>query len=380
MNALKIFVLGFKERVKNAPRIVALICIIVVPALYPLFWLQAFWNPYDNIGNLPIAFVNEDVGALGASLQEELENDTSLSWNFVGRKTAEEGLINKEYYAVYVVPANFSERTATMQTAHLEAYVDGKNNFLSTLLASQIGARLETKLSQQVSLTTADKLSMSKDLAAFLSNPIDYQQIDLNPLPNNGTGFAPYFSSLALWIGALLISMVAGKQIGGQRWHTFGSLNAIAGRYLLYAVIGMAQSAVLMVVFAVLEIAMSSALMTFAMLVVCSLCCIALVSLLTSVFGRFGQILSMLVLLLQLTASGGTYPIQLAGNELFASLHPFMPFTYSVNALRETISGKPIDGDLVAFGVMVQLCVITVCFVVCVLTRRQVEKGMQPTT
>ena len=364
MNAFQIFALGAKERVQNIPRIFALICVIAVPIMYPLFWLQAFWNPYANIGSLPIAFVNEDAGALSAALQAELQNDNTMSWSFVDRETADKGLRDKTYYAYFAVPSDFSENIAAARTAKIQTYVDGKNNYMSTLLANQIGAKLENKLSQEIAQTTAGKIDGS--IAAFVANPVDNEQIDVNPIPNGGTGFAPYFSSLALWIGALLISMAAGKPIGGERWRNFGGINAVIGRYLIYAVIGIIQSALIVLVYAALGITMSNALLTFAALSVCSLCCIAIVSTLISVFGRFGQMLSMIILLFQLTSSGGTYPIQLAGSRLFQALHPFVPFTYSVNALREAISGKPIDSGVIGGAFVVQLIVAFVFVVICV--------------
>lgn len=363
MNAFQIFALGAKERVQNIPRIFALICVIAVPIMYPLFWLQAFWNPYANIGSLPIAFVNEDAGAFGAALQAELQNDNTMSWSFVDRETADKGLRDKTYYAYFAVPSDFSENIAAARTAKIQTYVDGKNNYMSTLLANQIGAKLENKLSQEIAQTTAGKIDGS--IAAFVANPVDNEQIDVNPIPNGGTGFAPYFSSLALWIGALLISMAAGKPIGGERWRNFGGINAVIGRYLIYAVIGIIQSALIVLVYAALGITMSNALLTFAALSVCSLCCIAIVSTLISVFGRFGQMLSMIILLFQLTSSGGTYPIQLAGSRLFQALHPFVPFTYSVNALREAISGKPIDSGVIGGAFVVQLIVAFVFVVIC---------------
>ena len=363
LNAFQIFALGAAERVRSIPRILALICVIVVPALYPLFWVQAFWKPYASVNNLPIAFVNEDTGALGTTLQADLETDNTLLWSFVDRETADEGLRNKTYYAYFVVPSDFSENIAAMQTASIETYVDGKNNYLSTLLANQIGAKLESRLSQQIAQMTVGKLNES--IAAFVANPVDNQQIDINPLASSGTGFAPYFSSLALWIGALLISMVAGKPIGGERWRDFGGVNAVIGRYLLYAVIGILQSALVVAVLATLGITMSSVLLTFVALAVCSLCCIAIVSMLISLFGRFGQILAMVVLLFQLTSSGGTFPIQLTGSSLFQALHPFVPFTYSVNSLRETISGVPINGGVVGQAFVVQLIVVLVVIAIC---------------
>jgi putative membrane protein len=75
--------------------------------------------------------------------------------------------------------------------------------------------------------------------------------------------------------------------------------------------------------------------------------------------------LSMFLLIFQLTASGGTFPTELTQGGLFMALHPFMPFTYSVNALREAISGVPIDWKVFSNSIAVQLCIATGALVIC---------------
>ncbi|WP_010258602.1 YhgE/Pip domain-containing protein [Treponema primitia] len=92
MNALQIFKHGLKLSLRKPGSIFATILILIVPVMYPLFWLQAFWNPYENIGNLPVAFVNEDFGAYGAGLEQHLRGSTDVKWSFPGRKAADSGL------------------------------------------------------------------------------------------------------------------------------------------------------------------------------------------------------------------------------------------------------------------------------------------------
>jgi putative membrane protein len=79
----------------------------------------------------------------------------------------------------------------------------------------------------------------------------------------------------------------------------------------------------------------------------------------------FGQMLSMFLLIFQLTASGGTFPTELTQGGLFMALHPFVPFTYSLNALRETISGVPPDGIVLIQSLAVQFAVVIGALIVC---------------
>jgi putative membrane protein len=209
-------------------------------------------------------------------------------------------------------------------------------------------------------------------LAAFAANPVDGTQIDINPVANTGTGFAPYFSSLALWIGALLISMVIGRRVDklttkelAAQGKQAGGVNLVIGRFLLFACAGIVQAALLTVIIYTLGIDVQSGLLTFVALAVSALTSIALVSTLISVFKMYGQMLSMFLLIFQLTASGGTFPTELTQGMLFMALHPFVPFTYSLNALRETISGLPLNGTVLMHSLAVQLAVALGALIVC---------------
>ena len=71
-----------------------------------------------------------------------------------------------------------------------------------------------------------------------------------------------------------------------------------------------------------------------------------------------GQMLSMFALIFQLTASGGTFPTELTQGGLFLTLHPFVPFTYSINALREAISGVPANSGVVLSSLCIQFFVV----------------------
>ena len=364
---LSIFTTGIKGSFRKKGSIAATILILIVPLMYPLFWLQAFWNPYGNISNLPVAFINEDAGQIGAGLEQQLENSTDLKWTFTNREDGDNGLRNKSYYALFVIPSDFSQKIGAAQTANIEVYVDGKNNFMATLLASQIEKRLEEQLSQQISQSVVGKLPGGENLAKFISNPVDGMTTDINPVANTGTGFAPYFSSLALWIGALLISLVLGRRVDKSKFPKVKGWQLTLGRYMLFGVAGLVQAALLTGIIYVLGISVSSGFLTLICLWVSSLCCIALVSTLIAIFGMLGQMLSMFVLIFQLTASGGTFPTDLTQGGLFMFLHPIMPFTYSVNSLREAISGVPINGGVIEQSVLIQLCVVVAALIICAL-------------
>jgi putative membrane protein len=376
MSTLEIFSRGLKASFRNPSSTIATLLVLLVPIMYPLVWLQAFWSPYDNVGNLPVAFVNEDSGAYGTGLEQKLQASADIEWLFPNRADADAGLKDKTYYAVFIIPENFSENIASAQTADIEVYVDGKNNSMATLLVAQIEKRLEEQVSSQIATNAAEKISGNSAIAAFIANPVDGVTTDINPVANTGTGFAPYFSSLALWIGALLISLVIGLRVGKDRLPPDAKgVNLAVGRYLLFVFAGLLQAGLLMAVIFALGIDVQNGLLTFAALAVSSLTSVAIVSTLIAVFGMLGQMLSMFFLIFQLTASGGTFPTELTQGTLFMTLHPFVPFTYSVNALREAISSASIDWAIVRQSLWIQLSVAILCLLLCVIATSLKEKS-----
>ena len=361
MSPWKIFTYGVKRSVRRPRSVFVTLVILVVPVLYPLIWLQAFWNPYANAGNLPVAFVNEDSGQIGANLEQQLRTSTDVDWQFPSRSDADAGLTDATYYAEIVVPSDFSASVAAMTPGTIQMVVDSKNNFAATLLVNQIQEKVRSSLAATIAQSTLSKALPDQDkLTSFVLDPVESAQTDLSPVPNMGTGFAPYFSSLALWIGAMMISLVIAKRVDRRNFPGSPGANIAIGQYLVYAFIGVLQAALLTGVLAWLGIDIQHPLATFGTLAVSSLASIALVCVLISVLGMLGQMLSMVLLILQLTASSGTYPIQLTQGGFFQALHPYVPFTYSIKALRETISATNMDMGVVFSSIGIQLGVAVV--------------------
>ena len=361
MNPLQIFAYGVRRSIRRPRSVFVTLVILIVPVLYPLIWLQAFWNPYANVGNLPVAFVNEDSGQIGGSLEQQLHLSTDVDWQFPSHSDADAGLLNATYYAEIIVPSGFSESLASMKPGTIEMVVDSKNNFAATLLVNQIQERVRSSLAATIAQSTLTKaLPDQTQLTSFVLNPVESSQTDLSPVPNMGTGFAPYFSSLALWIGAMMISLVIAKRVDRRNFPGSAGSSIAVGQYLVYAFIGALQAALLTGVLLWLGIDVQHPLATFGALLISSMTSIALVCVLISVLGMLGQMLSMVLLILQLTASSGTYPIQLTQGGFFQALHPYVPFTYSVRALRETISAPHMDTGIVFGSIGIQLGVAVV--------------------
>ncbi|MFD3542322.1 YhgE/Pip family protein [Streptomyces sp. NPDC058662] len=175
-----------------------------------------------------------------------------------------------------------------------------------------------------------------------MADPVRLANQSLHKAPNYGTGFAPYFIPLSLWVGAMVAYMLIAPMnrralaAGASPWRI-----AVAG-WLPVAALGAAQVGLLMAVLHWgLGLEMARPALTVGFLVLVTGCFAAIVQWLNAKFGAAGRILVLAVLMLQLTSAGGTYPVQTSPG-FFNAVHPYLPMSYVVESLRRLITG----GDL----------------------------------
>lgn len=174
---------------------------------------------------------------------------------------------------------------------------------------------------------------------AVMADPVQLASQDLHKAPNYGTGFAPYFIPLSLWVGAMVAYMLISPMnrralaAGAPAWRI-----ALAG-WLPVVAIGVLQTTALMAVLHwAIGLEMAHAAGTVGFLFLVTACFAALVQWLNARFGAAGRILVLALLMLQLTSAGGTYPVQTSPG-FFSAIHPYLPMSYVVEALRRLITG-----------------------------------------
>ncbi|MEU9153080.1 YhgE/Pip domain-containing protein [Streptomyces sp. NPDC048417] len=190
-----------------------------------------------------------------------------------------------------------------------------------------------------------------------MADPVQLASQDLHKAPNYGTGFAPYFIPLSLWVGAMVAYMLIqplnrrALAAGSAAWRI-----ALAG-WLPVVAVGVLQTAALMAVLHwAIGLEMARAAGTVGFLFLVTACFAAIVQWLNARFGAAGRILVLALLMLQLTSAGGTYPVQTSPG-FFNAIHPFLPMSYVVAALRRLITG----GGL---GPVWQACAVLTAFTV----------------
>ncbi len=215
------------------------------------------------------------------------------------------------------------------------------------------------KNSVSTSINDANSELKSTDgLDTYAENPVKIKEDSLNPIPNYGTAFAPYFMSLSLWVGAILmffgIYLDADERIKVLSRHS----NKKVVRVCAFALIGVAQAIALgMIVQLGLGFSVDNVPAYYASCILISLVFISIVEFLIVNLKDLGKFLSIAFLVLQLTSCGGTFPMETVP-KFFNVLYPYMPMTYSVNLLKELSSSYNSAAAWHNIFVLIGICVV----------------------
>lgn len=199
-----------------------------------------------------------------------------------------------------------------------------------------------------------------KEESEFLANPVTIKEDKKFPIPNYGSAMSPFYTTLALWVGAMLLVSLLKTEVddpGGQ----YRSYHVYFGRMMTFLTIGMFQA--LIVTFGDMYIlgtyvVNKAAFPLFAVLI--SIVFVTLTYTMVSLFGDVGKGLAIIFLVLQFSSSGGTFPVSTSG-PFFQALNPFMPFTYGVSVLRESVGGMV--ADIVLKDISVLCLFVAICCV-----------------
>ncbi|MGG0706692.1 YhgE/Pip family protein [Bacillus paramobilis] len=173
----------FTEIIKSKKILIPIIAVLFVPILYAGMFLWAFWDPYKQLDDLPVAVVNLDKGAVfdgkpievGKGLVDNLKDNTSFKWEFVSEKEAKKGMEGRKYYMLVRIPDDFSSNATTLlkddpKPLNLEYIPNESLNFLSSQIGGTAIEKIKGEVSSTLTKTYAEKMfdsiqDVSKGLA-----------------------------------------------------------------------------------------------------------------------------------------------------------------------------------------------------------------------
>ena len=209
-----------------------------------------------------------------------------------------------------------------------------------------------------------------KTLATTAATPIEEAADRVNPVANYGTALAPYFISLALWVGAMAIYLLLRPLSDRAIASTAGSIRtALAGFVPGLAVSFVQVGLLLLVLEAVIGIDPANQLLLIGIALATATVFTAINQMFVALFGGAGRFAALVFVSLQLTSAGGTYPIETAP-PFFNLLHDLLPMTYAVHGLRAALAGGS-DGVVRDFLVLGLFAVLALGITVLAARRRQ---------
>jgi len=220
----------------------------------------------------------------------------------------------------------------------------GTSQAMSALGQAQNGAQtLASKMADGA--VKLEAIHGNKNNVNALTNPVKSAQTNLSTVQNNGTGMAPYMMSVGLFVGMITLSTiydfmtVAKKPRNGIAWW--------ADKQTVNFPVWIGQALVMTTLLVLIDgLNAARPVMIFVVALVAAFSFNQLVLFFNVLFGKLGSGIMLVLMVLQLSASAGSYPIELS-NEFFRTIHPLVPMTYSVHAFRETISiGGSVANDL----------------------------------
>lgn len=239
------------------------------------------------------------------------------------------------------------EATGTIQDT--KTYVEEMQNQLETVLNG-----LKTLNDDEQYQSIVQLLSTSPELiASFIASPVKLETKAIYEIENYGSAMAPFYTVLALWVGALiLVALVHVKiqpdpaLIGMKNYELF------FGRYVTFFIISQIQAFITsMGVLFYLDI---QCLHPFLFWLACSISSFVfslLMYALTVAFGNVGEGIAVIIMVIQVAGAGGTFPIEVLP-KIYRDIYQFLPFTYCMNAMRECVGGLYQFNYLKDMGIM----------------------------
>lgn len=180
----------------------------------------------------------------------------------------------------------------------------------------------------------------TEKISDFMASPVDMESEVLYEVKNYGSGMTPFYTNLALWVGGLILVSILKQEVDREGIkEKFSATQGYFGRWLLYVCTAVVQGFIVCV--GDLVILRTQCVHPFVFILTgmfLSFVYVNIIFALAITFKHIGKAVAVLLVILQIPGSSGTYPIEMMP-DFFRKLHPLMPFTYGINAMRECVAG-----------------------------------------
>ena len=217
----------------------------------------------------------------------------------------------------------------------IQGVVDGISQKLTDLTEQLGGASEEEMMDILVRFLGGDPDS----LGAYFASPVTMETIAMYPVATYGSAMTPFYSTLAIWVGSTILVALVKVKASPKNLENVQSYQLYFGRYLLFLLLAQIQAAIIVagdlwllkvniVEPGLFFLAASFTATAFSLLIYS----------LTLAFGDVGKAVCVIVMVLQIAGSSGTFPIELLP-DIYQKIYIFFPFPYAITAMREALAG-----------------------------------------
>jgi putative membrane protein len=198
--------------------------------------------------------------------------------------------------------------------------------------AAKLNSVSESDLDSLISLSEVNQTGVK----SYFESPVDLEKEHIYPVKNYGSALAPFYIPISLWIGGIIsVAMIRMRVRSKKKYH---STSVYMGRMGIFLIIALLQALVVAVGTLFLNVQLSSTWLFLLTTIYISLCSMVIIYSMTSAVGNAGKALAIIILVFQITGTAGIFPLELLP-PFFQAIHPYLPLTYAVGALREVVAG-----------------------------------------
>lgn len=226
---------------------------------------------------------------------------------------------------------------------------------------AKVQDRLATAANDIAALQTSESMSELADLmgvdvndvADFMASPVELTSKSIYPVKSFGSGIAPFYTNLALWVGGYVLIAIYKLEVDREGIGSFTARQGYFGRWLLLVILGALQAIIVTVGDLVIGVQCINPLLFVLGGIAISFTYVNIIYALSTTFKHIGKAIGVILVIVQIPGSSGMYPIEMMPG-FFQWLHPLLPFTYGINLLRETVGG------MYSFNYLFNLCILGV--------------------
>lgn len=288
----------------------------------------AIQNATNNLVQAQSSITTQIIPQLSASLDSFAQALGSLS-----------GAINSLTPTLYQVKDIMGQLVVTVDQAHNSLSL-AQNSL--TAMQQNLERTLTDLRSLNNSLAMQDVqkvLGLNADeIASFMGSPVTLDTHVIDPIKNYGSGVTPFYTNLALWVAGFILVAILKIRVDPTGLPKFNAAQGYMGRWLLFISIALVQGFIACVGDLILGIQCASPLAFIAAGLLTVFVNVNLIYALAYAFKHIGKAIAAILLIFQIPGSSGMYPVEMMP-AFFQFIHPLLPFTYSIDAMREAIGG-----------------------------------------